>query len=252
MRLRRKDKGLFGVDILEKTGMGAEYRELSAEVERLTGKEKWVYWTGKRLFDIVASFLGLIVLILFFIIISLLIIIDDPHDGPLYFQKRVGRRGKVFTMWKFRSMVKDAELELPKLRKFNEADGPVFKMLDDPRITRIGKCIRKTSIDELPQLVNILLGQMTFVGPRPALPEEVAEYTPYQRLRLAPTPGLTCLWQTSRRRHKMPFDEWVKLDIEYIQNRSWGYDLKLIFRTLRMIIFGWSKKEKLTVESSKA
>jgi len=210
---------------------------LEKEVERLTGRSNRVYWFGKRLFDIVASLLALLFLLPFFLVLSLIIVCDDPHGGPIFRQTRVGRHGKTFVMWKFRSMVVDAEERLQTIQELNEANGPVFKMKNDPRITRVGQWIRRYCIDELPQLLNILAGDMSFVGPRPALPKEVAQYTRGQRLRLAPTPGLTCLWQISGTRHNMPFDEWVALDMEYILNRSWGYDLRLILRTIRDVFF---------------
>jgi len=218
----------------------AEVRELEQEVERLTGRERSVYWSGKRLFDIVVSGLAILVLFPFGLVLSLIIYVDDPHGGPFYSQIRVGRHGRTFTMWKFRSMVVNADQHLQELQSLNEANGPVFKIKDDPRITRVGRFIRKYSIDELPQIFNVFLGHMSFVGPRPALPNEVAQYNRYQRLRLTPTPGLTCLWQISKARHDMLFDEWVALDVEYIRKRGWGFDLGLILRTFRVVFLGQS------------
>ena len=135
-------------------------------------------------------------------------------------------------------MVSNAEELLDQLKEKNEKDGPVFKMKDDPRITRIGKFIRKTSIDELPQLFNILKGDMSIVGPRPSLPKEVSQYNDYQAQRLFVTPGLTCYWQASKKRDDISFDEWVDLDIKYILERSWFVDIKLIFKTFIVVFTG--------------
>lgn len=214
------------------------FQRLQDELEELSGRERWIYWTGKRLFDIICSALMLVLLSPIFLGVSLAIYIDDPHGSCFYSQKRVGRRGKVFRMWKFRSMVVNADQIQAGLMKQNEKDGPVFKMKNDPRITRVGHFIRKTSIDELPQLWNVLKGDMSFVGPRPALPREVAMYSPYQRQRLQVTPGLTCYWQVSAKRDTIGFDEWVAMDIRYIYERSWLVDLKLIFKTVQVVLTG--------------
>lgn len=153
-------------------------------------------------------------------------------------QKRVGLNGKVFRFYKFRSMIVNAESLLNELKDKNEKDGPVFKIKNDPRITRIGKFIRRTSIDELPQLFNILKGDMSFVGPRPALPKEVEQYSPYHRQRLLVKPGLTCYWQASSERDDISFDEWMTLDIKYIMNQSFRLDIKLIFKTFKVVFTG--------------
>ena len=186
----------------------------------------------KRFQDIIFSLIAIIVLSPVMIITSIAIVIDDPKGIPVFSQVRVGRAGKKFKMYKFRSMVVDAEDRLDELLKNNEMDGPAFKITDDPRITRVGKFIRKTSIDELPQLFNILKGDMSIVGPRPALPREVKQYTAYQTQRLFITPGLTCYWQIQPNRNDIPFDEWVEMDLQYIRERSFLVDWKIIFKTI--------------------
>ncbi|MBQ8002070.1 MAG: sugar transferase [Clostridia bacterium] len=201
-------------------------------------KKKKVYWSTKRAFDIIASLAALIVLSIPLCIVALLIFIDDPHGSPIFTQDRVGRNGKVFKFYKFRSMVVNAEALLDDLQDMNEKTGPVFKIKDDPRITRIGKFIRKTSIDELPQLLNILKGDMSVVGPRPALPKEVEQYDEYAKLRLLVTPGLTCYWQVQNNRDKITFEEWMEMDIKYIKERTFWGDIKLIFMTLKVAVTG--------------
>ena len=185
----------------------------------------------KRLFDLTASFVRIMILIIPFIIVSVLILIDDHGASPIFVQERVGKNGKIFKIYKFRTMCADAEEKLAALQEQNEMDGPVFKMKHDPRITRIGRFLRAFNIDELPQIFNIFLGQMSFVGPRPALPKEVAQYRPSDKLRLLVVPGLTCYWQTSHDRYSISFDEWMALDRKYIQERNILTDIKLILRT---------------------
>ena len=195
--------------------------------------KRYVYRLGKRVFDFTASLLALIPLSIVFIAIALLIKLDD--HGPVFFtQTRVGRHGKEFKIYKFRSMRVDAEDLLERLLAKNQVDGPMFKMKDDPRISRVGKFLRKYSLDELPQLFNVLLGNMSLVGPRPPLPREVAEYTAYDKQRLYVTPGCTGLWQATER-NNVGFAGMVKLDLEYIQNASWWLDLKIIFMTVKII-----------------
>lgn len=205
-------------------------------MDRLFKAPRKNFWIKKRVFDIIFSSLAIIILMPFFIIVGIVIFIDDPHASPIFCQKRVGRHGKIFTIYKFRSMVANAENLRDGLESKNEMNGPVFKMKDDPRITRVGKIIRKMSIDELPQLINVLKGEMSFVGPRPPLPSEVAQYDDYQKLRLVVTPGLTCIWQTTSGRNDVPFETWVEMDIEYIQNRTMLMDLKIIARTIIVMI----------------
>lgn len=204
-----------------------------AELRRKRG-----YWAVRRAQDIFFSALALVVLSPLFLILALAIFIDDPKGSPIFSQSRCGRDGKVFKFYKFRSMCVNAEDKLDALLKDNEMDGPVFKIKDDPRITRVGHFIRKTSLDELPQLWNILKGDMSIVGPRPALPREVAQYSDYQRQRLYVTPGLTCYWQIQPNRNHLSFDEWLELDLRYIRDRSFWVDWKIIFGTVRAVLFG--------------
>ncbi len=201
--------------------------------------EKPAYAFVKRLVDIVVSALFLILLSPVFLIIVILILLDDKKGQPIFSQIRCGKNGKQFRIYKFRTMCIDAEDKLKDLQSENEMDGPVFKIKDDPRITRIGKFLRATSIDEFPQLVNILLGDMSFVGPRPALPDEVAEYSERDKFRLKVTPGLTCYWQITPNRNSITFDEWMELDRKYILERSLLLDFKLFFKTI-IVVF---KKE---------
>ncbi|HBM81114.1 MAG: sugar transferase [Clostridiales bacterium] len=204
-------------------------------VEETVASKGSIYLFFKRLFDIVCSLFAIIILSPLFIVTAILIKLDS--NGPVFFiQKRCGKGAKEFNMLKFRSMVCNAEELLDNLKEKNEQTGPAFKIKDDPRITRVGKFIRKTSIDELPQLFNILKGDMSIVGPRPPLPREVKQYGPYEKLRLAVKPGLTCYWQVMGR-DSIGFDEWVKLDIKYIQDRNFWLDLKLIFKTFK-VFFG--------------
>ncbi len=199
-------------------------------------KERWAYWLLRRAQDILFSLLALVVLLIPMLIIALVIYIDDPHGSPIFAQERVGRKGKKFKFYKFRSMCVNAEAQLKDLLTENEMDGPAFKMKDDPRITRVGRFIRKTSIDELPQLWNILKGDMSIVGPRPPLPREVELYDEYQLQRLIVSPGLTCYWQIQPHRNDLTFDEWMELDIKYIRERSFLTDWKIIFKTFGAVL----------------
>ncbi|CAM4139404.1 sugar transferase [Paenibacillus alkaliterrae] len=189
----------------------------------------------KRTIDVTGSLLGLILLSPLFVIIAILIKIEDPKGSVLFYQTRIGKNEKPFRMYKFRSMVSNAEEKLKELLAQNEIEGAMFKMKNDPRITKIGKFIRKTSIDELPQLINVLRGEMSLVGPRPPLVREVAEYTDYDKLRLTVKPGCTGLWQVSGR-NELSFKQMVELDLRYIQNRSVGFDLKIIFKTFKVLL----------------
>ena len=209
--------------------------EVQAAAERLrTGR--WAYRFIKRAFDVLFSAFVLVGFSWLFLIVAVAIKIDDPK-GPIFFtQERVGRDGKTFRMYKFRSMCADAEQRLAELQDLNEKDGPVFKIANDPRITRVGRVIRKLSIDELPQFINVLVGDMSVVGPRPALPKEVAEYTPRQTQRLSVRGGLTCYWQTRCNRDSISFDEWVDLDLLYIKKCSVWSDLKLIIQTVGVVL----------------
>ena len=193
------------------------------------------YWFVRRAQDIILSACALLVLWPLLLIVAAAIVIDSPGN-PIFVQERVGRDGKTFRFYKFRSMVPNAESMLDDLLKYNEMEGPAFKMRDDPRITRVGRFIRKSSIDELPQLWNILKGDMSIVGPRPPLPREVAQYDEYQMQRLYVTPGLTCYWQIQPNRNDLCFDEWMELDLKYIQERSFLVDWKIIFGTFAAVL----------------
>lgn len=187
----------------------------------------------KRSFDIIASVIGLVVLSPVFLAVAIAIKCDD--GGPVFYdQIRIGKNGKKFKMYKFRSMRVNAEDEIEKLQEHSEVDGAMFKMKNDPRVTRVGKFIRKTSIDEFPQLLNVLLGQMSIVGPRPPLPREVADYTQYDKQRLYVKPGCTGLWQVTAR-NSVGFQEMVNIDLDYIQRRSIWLDLKIMFKTVKVI-----------------
>jgi exopolysaccharide biosynthesis polyprenyl glycosylphosphotransferase len=190
----------------------------------------------KRLFDIAASSLALFLLSP--LLLAVAAIIRFTSRGPVLFrQMRVGRHGKPFHMLKFRSMVVNAEELKAKLMAQNEQDGPVFKMRRDPRITRVGRFIRKFSIDELPQLLNVLRGEMSIVGPRPPVPSEVARYEAWQRRRLSVRPGLTCVWQVSGR-NEISFEEWMYLDMQYIDHWSLAQDFQLILKTVPIVLSG--------------
>lgn len=220
--LPRQADGLSVRDDLERIAAGIDDRPL--------------YRVLKRLFDIAFSLAVLVLLSPVLLVTALVIWLDDPKGSPLFFQERVGKRGTTFRMVKFRTMCIDAEDRLGDLMHANEKDGPVFKIAEDPRVTRVGRLLRKTSLDEMPQFWNVLVGDMSVVGPRPALPREVSEYTYRDRLRLAVRPGITCYWQVQRRRDVIPFQEWVDLDLSYIQNASMGVDLMLIAKTVGCVL----------------
>lgn len=205
--------------------------------EPITGiQDRPVYLFAKRAFDIVFSVAVLVAFCWLLAIIAILIKFDDPK-GPVFFkQERVGKDGKTFQIYKFRSMCVDAEERLDELKELNEKTGPVFKIAEDPRITRVGKWLRKLSLDEMPQFINVLRGDMSVVGPRPALPAEVAIYTDHQRQRLLVKPGLTCYWQTRRSRDSITFDEWVDMDLLYIKKCGLWVDLKLIIQTVGVVL----------------
>lgn len=194
-----------------------------------------IYLIAKRITDIVCSLVGLIILSPILLCTAIAIKIDS--NGPILFkQDRVGKDEQIFSMYKFRSMVVNAEELKKNLEKENEMSGPMFKIKKDPRVTRVGRFIRKTSIDELPQLINVLKGNMSLVGPRPSLPKEVEAFEPWMKERLTVLPGLTCIWQVSGR-NNIPFKEWMELDIKYVRERSYFLDLKLIFKTI-FVLFG--------------
>ena len=197
---------------------------------------KRLYLRIKRIQDILLSALLLTVLSPFLAFIALAVVFDDPHGSPIFIQTRCGQKGKEFRLYKFRTMYMGAEQRLKELLPYNEMVGPAFKIRNDPRITRLGRLLRASGIDELPQLVNVLKGDMSIVGTRPPLPREVAKYTAYQRRRLEVKPGLTCFWQVHPARNSLDFDSWVKLDLRYIKEQSWWLDWKLIFLTVGAMI----------------
>jgi exopolysaccharide biosynthesis polyprenyl glycosylphosphotransferase len=204
--------------------------DLARSVQRRLGYET----TIKRLIDILLASLGLIATVPISLAIALAIRWDSP--GPAIFvQERVGLNGRVFRFYKFRSMYVDAEQRLAEVRSKNELDGPVFKMRHDPRVSRVGKFLRRTSLDELPQLVNVLKGEMSMVGPRPPLPREVAKYRPADMIRLSVKPGLTCLWQVSGR-STVGFEGWMEYDREYVRRLSPWLDAAILVRTVWAVL----------------
>jgi exopolysaccharide biosynthesis polyprenyl glycosylphosphotransferase len=188
----------------------------------------------KRLIDVIFSFIGIVALSPVFLIVSIAIRLESKGTA-IFVQDRVGFEGKEFRMYKFRSMVEDAEELKKKLKEQNEMNGPMFKIKKDPRVTKVGAFIRKTSIDELPQLINVLKGEMSLVGPRPSLPEEVKEFEPWMMERFSVKPGLTCYWQVSGR-NDIGFYDWMELDIKYVREKSIFVDTVLILKTFSVLL----------------
>ncbi|ASR48667.1 multidrug MFS transporter [Paenibacillus kribbensis] len=217
----------------EVLGASVDVYSVAHRLERRQGLS--LYPFVKRSMDIILSFIGIIVLCPVFLLVILLIKLEDPKGSALFYQIRIGKHERPFRMIKFRSMVSDAEDQLSALLLENEIEGAMFKMRNDPRITRVGRFLRKTSIDELPQLFNVLRGQMSLVGPRPPLPREVHDYTVRDKLRLTVTPGCTGLWQVSGRNH-LSFNEMVELDLEYISRRSLRTDMIIMLKTFRVLL----------------
>jgi lipopolysaccharide/colanic/teichoic acid biosynthesis glycosyltransferase len=200
------------------------------------GRHRMTSSSIKRVLDVVLSVVGIVGTLPLWLVIAVAIKLDSP--GPIIFvQERIGQDGRPFRFLKFRSMHLDAESRLDGLRASNEVDGPVFKMRNDPRVTRVGRLIRRTSLDELPQLLNVLLGEMSLVGPRPALAFEVRHYRPEDRIRLSVKPGLTCLW-VLRGRSNCNFDRWMEYDREYIRRSSLWLDLTILVRTIWIVLGG--------------
>ena len=200
-----------------------------------TVAREWEFFI-KRAADVVFSGCALIILSPLFVFTALMVKLTS-YGPVLFVQKRVGLNGRKFALYKFRTMYKRASEKLTELEVMNEMSGPVFKMKKDPRITRVGKILRKFSIDEFPQFFNVLLGHMSLIGPRPPLPEEVAKYEFWQSRRLSMRPGLTCLWQISGR-NKVDFNEWMKLDLKYMDNWSLWIDFKIFVKTIPVVLFG--------------
>lgn len=189
---------------------------------------------GKRLLDLFVAAVALILLSPVFLLTALAIKVESP--GPVFYRSiRLGRCARPFTFLKFRSMVADAESRKKDLAHLNEMDGPVFKIREDPRVTRVGRWLRRTSLDELPQFFHVLRGEMSLVGPRPPIPEEVEQYETWQRRRLSVVPGITCLWQVSGR-NRIGFDEWMRLDAQYIDTLSLWTDVKIMARTVFAVV----------------
>lgn len=225
---------LFKVDELERALRETSYPE---ELQNLDGlKDRPVYRAFKRTFDIVFSIAIFAIFWWLYLLLAIIVKIDDPKGGPIFAQERIGKDGKPFTMYKFRTMCVDAEDRLEELTQLNEKTGPVFKIKDDPRILRSGKVLRKLSLDELPQFWNVLKGDLSVVGPRPALPKEVATYNDYQKQRLLIKPGITCYWQTRTNRDSISFDDWVDLDLLYIKQCGAWADTKLIIQTVGVVL----------------
>ncbi|MCL2018750.1 MAG: sugar transferase [Oscillospiraceae bacterium] len=201
--------------------------------ENLKTEKRRAYTVVKRTLDVLVSFFGLVLLLPFFLVIIIVIRIDSKGKA-VFTQTRIGKDGKPFKFYKFRSMCDDAERKRAELMHLNERDGPAFKINKDPRITAVGAFIRKYSIDELPQLLNILKGDMSFVGPRPPLPCEVEQYSEFHKKRLDIRGGLTCYWQISGRSN-ITFDDWVKMDIKYIEEMSFYTDLKIFLKTFKVV-----------------
>lgn len=209
--------------------------KIAVDAHTLQSSQSTFYIIVKRTLDILLSIFGLLLLLPVFGIIAALIKIDDPENCVFFNQERVGKNEQIFKMYKFRSMYSDAEERLEALLKLNEIDGAMFKMKVDPRVTPLGRILRKFSIDELPQLYNVLKGDMSIVGPRPPLVREVKEYSLYDKQRLLVRPGITGLWQVSGR-NSLSFHQMVELDIQYIKNLSLWNDLKILIKTVKVVV----------------
>lgn len=197
---------------------------------------QWGYLFAKRVLDVILSLAGICLCLPLWLVCGILIKLESP--GPVFFRQiRVGENGRPFVFLKLRTMCADAERRRREVADLNEMDGPVFKIRHDPRITRIGRFLRRFSLDETPQLIHVLCGQMTLVGPRPPLLEEVAVYEPWQTERLSVRPGLTCIWQVSGR-NEIPFERWVQMDIYYVRHRNFWMDIVLLLRTVPAVLSG--------------
>lgn len=222
--------------VVEETTPGDSHTKSEATALEIPIREDYGFYLrfGKRFLDILLAGSACVILLPLFILVAVAIRLDTP--GPvLYRSTRLGRGGKPFKFFKLRSMIHGAELNRHQIAHLNEVSGPVFKIAQDPRITRVGRILRRTSMDELPQFFNVLIGDMSLVGPRPPIPEEVAQYEQWQLGRLAVRPGITCLWQISGR-SRLGFDEWMRLDMEYIERRSLSLDLMILLRTIPAVV----------------
>ncbi len=233
-RTNKLNTGELALDI-EELSIGNNCDLLEA-VGSIHINEHSIYFGVKRMTDVMLSFIALIVLSPIFLLTTIVIKVESKGNA-IFSQTRTGKDGKEFKMYKFRSMYKDAELLRHVLAGQNEMDGPVFKIAEDPRITKVGKIIRKLSIDELPQLINIIRGEMSIVGPRPLVTYETAQFSEYENMRHKVKPGLTCFWQISGR-NDISFDEWIDLDIEYLHRMNLWTDIKIVIRTIRVVLLG--------------
>jgi exopolysaccharide biosynthesis polyprenyl glycosylphosphotransferase len=224
---------MAGSPELQEVAFGGK-ESMASVIEFQGARQNRLYAAMKRLTDIIVALLLLALFLPIIPVVAILIQLDSP--GPILFkQRRVGKNGKIFNFYKFRSMVSGAENVIGSLRPLSGVDGPVFKIRNDPRITRVGRFLRRSSLDELPQLINVLAGDMSIVGPRPNLPSEVSQYVPWQKRRLDVTPGITCFWQIAGRSH-IGFQEWMRLDLEYVRKRSYVTDLKIMLKTVPAVI----------------
>ena len=221
----------------KKLGITKYYRPYCIEKSTML-QYKYGYWHIKRILDVCIASSLLVILSPIIAIVMLAIYLEDPHESPVFVQNRIGREGRVFKFYKLRSMYAGAEKDLEKLLDQNEFKGKAFKIKNDPRITKVGKFIRNTSIDELAQLVNIIKGDMSMVGPRPPLPREVEQYDEYEKQRLMVTPGLTCFWQAYPGRHEISFDDWVALDLKYIAEQNMWTDFIIMLQTVKTVLKG--------------
>ena len=196
-----------------------------------------LYRAARRFQDVLLAGAALAVLWPAMAAVALAIWLDSPGGSPFFVQQRVGQNGRLFRLYKFRTMVPDAEARLEQVLPCNEMDGPVFKMQRDPRVTRLGRWLRRAGIDELPQLLNVLKGEMSIVGPRPPIPREVAQYTDWDWGRLAVKPGLTCYWQVSGR-SDVGFEDWMRLDLKYVEEQGFLTDMKILFKTVGVVLRG--------------
>ncbi|MBQ9950786.1 MAG: sugar transferase [Clostridia bacterium] len=225
--LTRRQRSALGIELY--------YRPFRLGSDAL---QKRPYHIVKRGMDVVLSLFALLILWPVLAVFMLAVVIEDPHGSPIFLQKRIGKDGRPFMMYKLRSMYVDAEDQLSDIMEQNEALGKAFKIKNDPRVTKVGRIARKFCVDELFQLVNILKADMSIVGPRPPLPREVEQYDEYDMQRLSMRPGLTCFWQVYPRRHEVSFEDWVAMDIKYLITHSLKVDLELILRTFLTIFTG--------------
>lgn len=212
-----------------------ERAKVQGVFEKIRATDKRRFWMFKRTCDVILAAFARLLFFIPMLVIYLCIFLSDGHN-PMFKQERIGRHGKPFLMYKFRTMVPNAAQMLDSILQDNEMDGPVFKIKDDKRITKFGKFLRKTGLDELPQFINVIRGDMSLIGPRPPLRREVDQYTEYHKIRLIVTPGITCLWQVHPQRNAVSFEDWVNMDIDYIINRNVLMDIKIALQTVGVML----------------